>query len=123
MPSRRDGTRVFFNTNESLDPDDTDASQDQYRRNADGSLTFLTDDPTGADAELFTSFERVSADGTRLAFRTPDEPQPPPTPTAWTTSTRATPSGSLTHVSDDPTGADAETPWARRAHLPPMAPV
>jgi hypothetical protein len=75
--SSADGSRVIFTTGERLLPSDTDAADDVYARNADGTLSHLSDNPrTAVDNGFDAQSVRASADGTRVAFRT-DEPMLP----------------------------------------------
>ena len=72
-----DGSRVFFTTEERLLASDTDAADDVYARNADGTLSQLSDNPsTVVDNGLDARSVSASADGTRVAFRT-EEPMLP----------------------------------------------
>ena len=72
-----DGSRVIFTTEERLLTSDTDAADDVYARDADGTLTNLSDNPrTAVDNGLDARSVSASADGTRVAFRT-EEPMLP----------------------------------------------
>ena len=72
-----DGSRVIFTTNERLLPSDTDAAGDVYARNADGTLSHLSDNPrTALDNGLDARSVSASADSTQVAFRT-EEPMLP----------------------------------------------
>ncbi len=103
-----DGSRTIFRTSESLAATDTDNSDDDYARNANGSLTHLSDNPTGPDAELGVGQATVSADGTRVIFSTNESLAATDTDTAQDVYARNS-DGSLDHLSDDPTGPDAES--------------
>ena len=61
-----DGTRVFFETNEALDPGDDDLTVDVYER-AGGTTTGIS---TDGDEEVDAQFAGASADGTRVFFET-----------------------------------------------------
>ncbi len=64
-----DGTHVYFQTAESLDPVDTDTTTDVYERY--GGVTFLlSTGPAGGSGAFDASFRAVSADGQRVFFRT-----------------------------------------------------
>jgi hypothetical protein len=64
-----DGSRVFFETSESLTSADTDASVDVYQRSA-GTTTLLTTGPAGGNGAKDAYFEDTSKDGTRVWFET-----------------------------------------------------
>jgi hypothetical protein len=64
MRASADGTRVFFQTRESLISADTDATIDVYERSG-GQTTLVT---TGSNADAF--FSDMSADGKRVFFYT-----------------------------------------------------
>jgi hypothetical protein len=63
-----DGTRVFFLTDESLTPDDTDAMFDTYER-ADGTTTRLSAGAVNGNGAFEGLFVRASTDGARVFFR------------------------------------------------------
>jgi hypothetical protein len=65
----RDGTRVFFDTSESLEPSDTDASSDVYER-WNGATTHITFGPNGGNAAIGAFFDAASGDGSRVFFNT-----------------------------------------------------
>lgn len=64
-----DGSRVFFDTSESLEPSDTDTTSDVYER-WNGATTHITTGPTGGNAALGAFFDGASTDGTRAFFNT-----------------------------------------------------
>lgn len=64
-----DGTRVFFQSNEQLVATDTDTRMDIYERTG-GVTTLLSTGPNGGNGNFNAAFSAVSADGTRLFFRT-----------------------------------------------------
>jgi hypothetical protein len=64
-----DGSRVFFDTSESLEASDTDASSDVYERWT-GATTHITFGPNGGNAALGAFFDATSAEGTRVFFNT-----------------------------------------------------
>jgi hypothetical protein len=104
----RDGSsdleRVVFETEESLVADDTDAVADVYARNADASLSAISDTP-GADPDVDAFFEASSPDGSSVLFDTEQSLAPSDGDAEGDAYDRA-PDGSLRHVSDSP-GADA----------------
>ena len=71
----RGGTRVGFETKESLAPTDTDTAIDVYELGP-GGLRHLTDDPTGADADLDAITEEWTSDFGRLYFLTKESLSP-----------------------------------------------
>jgi hypothetical protein len=71
-----DGTRVFFSTSESLEPDDTDTYLDVYERFG-GTTTRITTGPSGGNGDFYLQFTSgISADGTRVFLET-EEPLDP----------------------------------------------
>jgi hypothetical protein len=70
--SSRDGSRVYFNTVDALDPGDTDIAGDIYQRYA-GDTTWISTGPVGGNGGQFVSFAATSQDGSRVFFQT-DEP-------------------------------------------------
>ena len=64
-----DGTRVFFETRESLVSADSDGVQDVYER-ADGQTTLVSAGPDGGNGDRDVYLEGASADGTRVFFET-----------------------------------------------------
>jgi hypothetical protein len=67
--SSDNGTRVFFDTQEPLVGQDTDASTDIYER-AGGSTSLLSTGPGGGNGAHFAAFQVASADGSRVLFHT-----------------------------------------------------
>ena len=64
-----DGTRVFFETNESLDPvADTDGGEEDVYQRSGGVTTLVSGN--GDDATTDASFAGASSDGTRVLFST-----------------------------------------------------
>ena len=70
-----DGSRVIFDTFESLEPDDTDTANDVYVR-AGSTTTRLSTGSAGGNASLSASFAGASADASRVFFTT-NEPMEP----------------------------------------------
>ena len=64
-----DGSRVFFATDEQLEPDDTDTKADLYER-AGGITTLVSIGSAGGNGALDSSYRGASADGTRVFFGT-----------------------------------------------------
>jgi hypothetical protein len=67
--SSADGTRVFFDTDESLVAGDTDTAQDLYERFA-GATTELSIGPNGGNGSAAAFFDGSSADGARVFYET-----------------------------------------------------
>jgi hypothetical protein len=67
-----DGTRAFFDTDEQLVADDTDASFDMYE-NRGGAVTRLSTGSTGGNGAFDIFFSAISADGTRAFFETDEK--------------------------------------------------
>ena len=70
-----DGSRVYFNTDEKLDPADGDSKFDVYERNvATGAIRLMTDRvQAGADEEVDVTSGGASADGSRFIFATDEQ--------------------------------------------------
>ena len=64
-----DGSRVFFNTAESLVPGDTDGYRDIYQR-AGGTTTQVSVGPDGGNGPQPALFGGISLDGSRVFFET-----------------------------------------------------
>lgn len=64
-----DGTRVFFDSNEKLTPDDTDTTIDVYER-SNGVTTRLSLGRNGGNATSDAQFLAASADGNHVFFQT-----------------------------------------------------
>ena len=97
-----DGARVFFVTDEPLLASDTDASQDVYARNANSTLSHLSDHPTtSADAAVEALFGGSSHDGTRVFIATSEAMVASDTDPALDVYERRPDSG-LTLLSDHP---------------------
>jgi hypothetical protein len=101
-----DATRAVFVTSEALAPTDTDVNADGYLRLPSGALVHVTDDPTGADDALDAAVLDASADLTRIVFTTKEPLARTDTDTAYDIYERV-PDGTVVHLSDDPTGPDA----------------
>ena len=102
-----DGHAVFFATAEPMAPTDTDAALDVYERLPGGALVHVSDDPTGPDANVDAAFAGASADGSRAFFET-TESLAATDADAKRDAYERSPGGALVHLSDDPTGPDAE---------------
>ena len=68
----RDGSRVFFETDEQLLAADTDSEPDVYERSA-GTTSLVSTGPAGGNGPFFVAFGGVSADGTRVVFETDEQ--------------------------------------------------
>jgi hypothetical protein len=101
-----DGTSVWFNTRESLAASDDDTALDVYERAPSGALTHITRDPTGPEANADAFYRGLSTDGRRFVFETTESLAATDTDTEWDIYERL-PDGTLIHVSDNPTGPDA----------------
>ncbi|HEX5619470.1 MAG TPA: hypothetical protein VFX51_13685 [Solirubrobacteraceae bacterium] len=101
-----DGASALFTTSEPLTPADTDTTADGYLRLPSGALVLVTGDPTGADDALDVTILTASADLSRIVFTTKGRLAPTDTDTAYDVYERVA-DGSLVHLSDDPTGPDA----------------
>ena len=64
-----DGSRVFFETDESLVAGDTDTVTDVYERSG-GSTTHVSTGPSGGNGSFFADFAAASADGSVVIFIT-----------------------------------------------------
>ncbi len=96
-----DGSRVFFSTAESLVSADTDTSGDVYARSG-GQTTLVSTGPTGGNGTFDASFERASADGSRVFFLTLESLVSGDTDTEFDSYERA--GGQTTLISTGPTG-------------------
>jgi hypothetical protein len=68
----KDGTRVFFETDEQLHGDDMDAQTDIYQH-AGGTTTLISTAPGSGNGPFFAGFGGVSADGTKVVFETDEQ--------------------------------------------------
>ena len=64
-----DGSRVFFETDESLLAGDTDTVTDVYERSG-GTTTQVSTGPSGGNGSFFADFSAASADGSVVIFST-----------------------------------------------------
>jgi hypothetical protein len=101
-----DATRVLFSTSEPLLPADTDTTADAYLHLPGGALVLVSDDPTGGDDELAVAVMVASSDLSRIVLATTERMAGTDTDTAYDLNERL-PDGKLIHLSDDPTGPDA----------------
>ena len=65
-----DGSRVFFETRESLTGADTDASFDVYERTGGTTTTLLSTGPSGGNGAIDASFAGTALDGGRVLIET-----------------------------------------------------
>jgi hypothetical protein len=108
-----DGSRVFFVTNEAMDPSDTDGNcfdigstsprpcQDVYERSG-GTTTLLSTGPTTSNAGTDATFAATSADGTKVVFTSKEALVAGDTDATSDVYTRS--GGTTTLVSTGPTG-------------------
>jgi hypothetical protein len=73
----QDGSRVFFNSNESLAAGDSDSQSDVYERSG-GTTTRLSTGSTGGNGAIPASFDGASADGSVVFFTTAEKLENPP---------------------------------------------
>lgn len=64
-----DGSRVFFDTTESLVASDTDSSYDIYQR-AGGQVTLISTGPDGGNGTFFAAYRGATPDGSHVYFET-----------------------------------------------------
>jgi hypothetical protein len=69
LGANTDGTRVFFETSESLASTDTDSANDIYERSA-GTTTHISRGQINGNEDLDSTFLGASADGTKVWFET-----------------------------------------------------
>ena len=67
-----DGSRVFFETEESLVAGDTDGFFDIYERSG-GTTTLVSTGPAGGNGPFDAFFHDISSDGTRVFFETEEQ--------------------------------------------------
>jgi hypothetical protein len=70
--AKADGSKVWFMTNEQLDPTDTDSSQDIYERSGN-KTTLISTGPAGGNGTPAATFDAASPDGTRVYFHTTEK--------------------------------------------------
>ncbi len=102
--SSLDGTRVFFETQESLAAGDTDAAFDVYER-ASGTTTRLSTGPAGGNGAADALFAGASLDGSRVVFETVEQLVVTDTDTVNDIYERYT--GTTIHISIGPSGGNA----------------
>jgi hypothetical protein len=99
----RDGTRVFFETEEKLLSSDTDLEPDVYERSG-GTTKLVSIGPAGGNGPFFVSFGGVSADGTRVFIETDEQLVASDTDAAFDVYERA--GGTTTLLSTGPSGGN-----------------
>ncbi len=99
-----DGTRVFFQTSESLVSGDTDASLDVYERAA-GVTTLISTGPNGGNGAFNSTFNAVSDDGSKVVFRTAEKMVAADTDSTQDLYMRS--GGTTTWISTGPSGGNA----------------
>jgi hypothetical protein len=71
----KDGSRVWFETKESLVPGDTDGRQDVYERSG-GTTSLISSGPTGGNGAFDANFQGASKDGSRVWIGTLEQLAP-----------------------------------------------
>jgi hypothetical protein len=104
--SSADGTRVFFQTADSLVASDTDTSMDVYER-AGGVTTLISTGPAGGNGAFGATFSGASDDGSKVVFRTAEAMVSGDTDANQDLYLRS--GGTTTQVSTGPTGGNGET--------------
>jgi hypothetical protein len=104
-----DGSKVFFETDERLDPGDTDNAQDVYMRSG-GSTTLVS---AGGTQNNAADFEGSSADGSKVFFSTAESLDAADTDSQPDVYERS--GGSTTLVSTGPTGGNGAFPASFKA--------
>jgi hypothetical protein len=102
------GEAVILTTSERWAPADTDATNDLYRRSSSGELTLVSDGESGVDVDADVAFEAASRDGSRVIFTTREALTASDTDTARRDVYERSETGDLLHLSDNPTGPDAD---------------
>jgi hypothetical protein len=98
-----DGTRVFFQTTESLVAADTDSSIDVYER-SNGTTTLLSTGPNGGNGAFSAIFLAASKDGSRVFIRTAEKLVAADTDSAQDVYERS--NGTTTEISTGPNGGN-----------------
>lgn len=105
----RDGSRVFFRTNETLVPEDLDLSDDDLYQHAGGQTTLLSTGSLDAGGpNSFSRFGGVSADGTRVFFTGEQQLEPGDTDSRADVYERS--GGTTTLISTGPAGGNGDQP-------------
>jgi Ca2+-binding RTX toxin-like protein len=99
-----DGSRVFFETEESLVSADTDLTRDVYER-AGGQTTLVSTGPAGGNGLANAWFEDASDDGTRVFFETDESLVSADADTAWDVYERS--GGETMLISTGPAGGNS----------------
>jgi hypothetical protein len=101
--SSADGTIAWFETNESLVPQDTDSKQDVYQR-AGGTTTLVSTGPSGGNGNFDASWQGASSDGSRVWIGTFEQLAPTDTDTSYDIYERS--GGTTTQLSLGPAGGN-----------------
>jgi hypothetical protein len=99
----KDGSIVWFNTNESLVPGDTDGRRDVYQRSG-GTTTLLSTGPSGGNGNFDANFQGASDDGSRVWIGTLESLAPTDTDTSYDIYERS--GGTITQISLGPNGGN-----------------
>jgi hypothetical protein len=102
-----DGSRVFLDTTESLDPADTDSSYDVYERSG-GQTVLLSTGPKSGNGAFFAAFRGATPDGSHVFFETYESLTGADTDANQDVYDRS--GGQTTLVSTGPLGGNAEVP-------------
>jgi hypothetical protein len=103
------GTKVFFETPETLTASDAKPRTDIYMRSA-GTTTLVSTGPTSAAGTTFARFRGASTDGTHVFFETNDRLTSGDTDPATDVYDRNTVAATTTLVSIGPDGGNANVP-------------
>jgi hypothetical protein len=104
-----DGSHVFFETNEQLTGDDTDAQADLYDRSG-GQTTRLSTGPGGGNGASGAIYGGSSEDGRRIFFETDEQLTASDTDSSTDVYERA--DGATTLISTGPAGGNGASPAA-----------
>ena len=110
-----DGSRVVFETRESLAASDTDTMLDIYERASSGALTHISRNPTGSDGAFDGVLRRLVERRLAHHVRHVEKMAATDTDTASDSYVRRS-DGALVHVTDG-TGADQNMDATTHAHL------
>ena len=98
-----DGARVLFQTDESLEPADTDTSMDVYARSG-STTTLISIGSAGGNGAFDTNFVAASTDATRVFFTTGEQLEPDDTDTQEDLYERS--GSTTTRISTGPSGGN-----------------